>query len=122
MNSDAHTRYDAIAAFVTKDGSEIRELMHPRSHDVCRQSLAEATVAPGAQTQLHRHLRAEELYHIVAGRGHMQLGEREFEVRAGDTICIAPGTAHRVANTGAEPLRILCCCTPAYANEDTELL
>ena len=122
MSADAHTRYRAIAAFITKDGSEIRELMHPSNHAVRRQSLAEATVLPGTATQLHRHVQTEELYHVVAGRGCMRLGEREFDVHAGDTVCIAPGTPHRVVNTGTEPLRILCCCTPAYADEDTELL
>ena len=122
MTSDAHSGYDAIESFVTKDGSEIRELMHPRRHAVRGQSLAEATVAPGAETRLHRHLRTEELYHIAAGSGRMRLGERYFDVHAGDTVCIAPGTPHCVANTGLEPLRILCCCTPAYADEDTELL
>lgn len=25
-------------------------------------------------------------------------------------------------NTGKTPLKILCCCSPAYSNEDTELL
>ena len=41
------TRYAEIPAYVTKDGSEIRELMHPAQHGNRLQSLAEATVAPG---------------------------------------------------------------------------
>ncbi len=122
MSAIVRTRHDDIAAFTTKDGSEIRELMHPHAHAVERQSLAEATVIPGQRTALHRHHVTEELYHIVTGSGRMTLAEREFGVRAGDTICIAPGTAHCIENTGAEPLRLLCCCTPAYRDDDTELL
>lgn len=116
------SRYTEIEPYITKDGSEIRELMHPAVHGNRAQSLAEATVPPGGSTVLHRHAITEELYHVTAGRGLMTLGESDFEVVAGDTIHIAPGTAHRIANTGAEPLRLLCACAPAYSHDDTELL
>ena len=116
------TEYAAVPAFITKDGSEIRELMHPSAHPVRSQSLAEATVAPGQTTALHRHFRSEELYHITAGQGRMTLAEKQFDVRLGDTVCIPPGTPHCVANTGTAPLHILCCCAPPYAHDDTELL
>ena len=65
------SRYAEIPAYVTKDGSEIRELMHPSVHGNRRQSLAEATLAPGTRTQLHRHAVTEELYHITSGSGLM---------------------------------------------------
>ena len=116
------THLSDAPSFVTKDGSEIRELMHPGSHASRHQSLAEATVHPGKRTVLHRHHATEELYHIAQGRGRMTLGEEAFEVRDGDTICIPPGTPHCIANIGNVPLKILCCCAPAYAHEDTELL
>lgn len=123
MTSDReHTRYADIEAWKTKDGSIIRELMHPASHASRAQSLAEATVRSGQRTALHRHARSEELYHIVEGAGLMTLGPREFAVAAGDTICIPSGTAHCIANPGETPLRLLCCCSPAYSHEDTELL
>ncbi len=116
------TRYAELAAYITKDGSEIRELMHPSLHGNRLQSLAEATVQPGARTQLHRHAHSEELYHVSAGSGIMTLGDTCFRVGVGDTVLIAPGTPHRIEATGAEPLRILCCCSPPYSHEDTELL
>lgn len=120
------TALPELAAYVTRDGSEIREMMHPQvhgpSHGVARQSLAEATVLPGQRTVLHKHGLTEELYHITAGRGLMTLGEKRFAVGAGDTVCIPPGTAHCIENDGAENLKVLCACTPAYAHEDTELL
>ncbi len=117
-----HTRYADIPAYVTKDGSEIRELMHPDPHGGRHQSLAEATVAPGTITQLHRHRLTEEIYHITAGTGLMTRGTECFAVAAGDTILIPPGIAHRIAATGDTPLRLLCCCSPAYRHDDTELI
>ncbi len=114
--------YRTIASYQTKDGSEIRELMHPAVHGNCNQSLAEATVRPGASTALHRHVLTEEVYHITSGTGLMTLGNERFVVTVGDTISIAPGTPHCIANTGDVPLTILCACAPAYSHEDTELL
>jgi mannose-6-phosphate isomerase-like protein (cupin superfamily) len=116
------TRYADIPAYVTRDGSEIRELMHPSLHGGKKQSLAEATVPAGARTLLHRHGITEEIYHVTSGSGRMTLGNESFDVVAGDSVLIAPGTAHCIEATGAVPLRILCCCSPAYAHEDTELL
>lgn len=116
------TKYENIEPFITKDGSVIRELMHPAVHASVNQSLAEATVPVGAKTILHRHYDSEELYHIMAGQGCMTLGDEIFEVRIGDTVCIPPGTRHCIENTGNGDLKILCCCAPAYAHEDTELL
>ena len=116
------TRYREIPSYTTRDGCEIRELMHPSVHGNSQQSLAEATIAPGQTTHLHCHHRSEELYHITAGHGLMRLGEEKFEIRVGDTIAIMPGTAHAVENFGSEPLVMLCCCTPPYSHDDTELL
>jgi mannose-6-phosphate isomerase-like protein (cupin superfamily) len=116
------SRYSDVEAFVTRDGSQVRELMHPATHGNRRQSLAEATIAPGATTLLHRHHATEEIYHFTKGAGMMTLGDERFAVSAGDTVCIPPGTPHRLENTGSGELVLLCACAPAYSHEDTELL
>lgn len=116
------TRYRDITDFITRDGSIIRELMHPAAHGNRLQSLAEAIVPAGASTLLHRHHRSEELYHFTAGSGWMELGGERFEVGPGDTVHIAPGTPHRLVNPGTSELRLLCCSSPPYADDDTELL
>jgi mannose-6-phosphate isomerase-like protein (cupin superfamily) len=116
------TRYHALASYTTKDGSTIRELMHPAQHGNRNQSLAEATVPPHTDTLLHRHHQSEELYHITAGGGVMQLGEERFSVMAGDTVLIPPGTPHAIHNSGDVALTLLCCCAPPYSHDDTELL
>jgi mannose-6-phosphate isomerase-like protein (cupin superfamily) len=116
------SQYRNIAAYVTKDGSEIRELMHPAVQGNRAQSLAEATVLPGRETVLHRHRITEEIYHFTQGQGRMRLGEATIAVSAGDTIAIAPGTPHCVFNTSDTPMKILCACSPAYAHDDTYLI
>lgn len=111
-----------VPAYVTKDGSSIRELMHPATHGNARQSLAEAIVPPGGATRSHRHHESEEIYHVLAGAGWMTLGEEEFAIATGDTVLIPPGVSHHLRNPGREPLRLLCACSPAYRHEDTEIL
>ena len=116
------TSYDQIDAYVTKDGSLIRELMHPGIHGNAHISLAEAIIPPGSTTLLHRHRKSEEIYHITAGAGIMILGAEQLAVAVGDTVAIAPGMSHQVRNTQSVPLKLLCYCSPAYTHEDTELV
>ncbi len=116
------TRYREIAAYATRDGSEIRELMHPGVHGNRQQSLAEAIIQPGQRTRLHRHRISEELYHVTRGAGRMTLAGETLDIAVGDTILIPPGAAHCVTATGSEALHLLCCCSPAYDHGDTELL
>ena len=61
----------------------------------------------------------EEIYFFTHGHGRMRLGQAEREVDPGDAVVIAPGTRHKLWNTGSEPLRLLCSCAPAYSDEDT---
>ena len=116
------SQYKNIKPFTTLDGSEIRELMHPNVQGNKSQSLAEAIVKPGEKTLLHVHAKSEEIYYIINGQGKMQLGSESLNVNQGDSICIPPGTPHNIKNTGADNLKILCCCSPAYAHDDTEII
>jgi mannose-6-phosphate isomerase-like protein (cupin superfamily) len=110
---------DRAEPFITKDGSQIRELAGTPTGNSVQQSLAEATVAPGAETEEHHHGVSEEIYLFTSGSGRMKLGDEEAEVSAGDAVVIPPGTPHKLWNTGPEPLKLLCCCAPPYSHEDT---
>jgi mannose-6-phosphate isomerase-like protein (cupin superfamily) len=105
--------------FITKDGSEIRELLAYRNSVIRQQSLAEARLPVGGSTQEHYHLRTEEIYYITHGTGRMRLESEVRDVKTGDAIAIPPGCKHKLWNTCAETLRLLCCCAPAYEHGDT---
>ena len=113
---------DQVKPYTTRDGSLVRELMHADNHACVNQSLAEAIVEPGVETQLHRHRLSEEIYLFLTGEGVMTLGDEELEVHAGDTVLIPPGTPHKVRNDGQADMTILCSCSPPYSHKDTELL
>jgi len=96
-------------------------LLAPRNSAIRHQSLAEARVPVGGSTSEHYHALTEEIYYITAGLGRMCVGEETRDVRPGDAIAIPPGCRHKLWNTGREPLRLLCCCAPAYEHSDTVL-
>ena len=115
-------RLDEASPFTTLDGSTIREVAGPVSLPTAQQSLAEATVPVGGQTDEHFHRNSEELYLFTSGMGRIKVGTEEREIRAGDCVVLPPGTPHKLWNTGAEPLALLCCCAPPYSDDDTVVL
>jgi mannose-6-phosphate isomerase-like protein (cupin superfamily) len=118
-----HARRQDLEAYVTRDGSEIREWAGPGYAAAAKNlSLAEATVAPGATTVEHLHRRSEELYLVTAGAGTLRVGEEERAIAAGDCVAIPPGTPHRLHNDGPVDLVVVCACSPPYSHEDTVLL
>jgi len=100
------------APFITKDSSQIRELLAYRNSAIRNQSLAEATVVVGGATQEHYHPKSEEIYYILSGTGRMKIGGELREVRPLDAIAIPPGARHKIWNMGPEALVLLCCCAP----------
>jgi mannose-6-phosphate isomerase-like protein (cupin superfamily) len=110
---------EKMIPFTTKDGSEIRELLAWRNSSIRNQSLAEARLSVGGSTQEHFHIKTEEIYYITHGTGRLRIEEEFHEVEPGDAIAIPPGKKHKLWNTGQEPLRLLCCCAPAYEDHDT---
>jgi mannose-6-phosphate isomerase-like protein (cupin superfamily) len=112
---------DELAPFTTLDGSTIREIAGPAWTPARNQSLAEATVPAGGATTAHLHREAEELYFFTAGQGRLRVGDDERDVGPGQCAVIPPGAVHKLWNTGTDPLVLLCCCSPAYSDDDTVL-
>jgi len=115
-------RLEQREPFVTQDGSTIRELAGLPTGNAANQSLAQATVQAGGETEEHFHRQSEEIYLFTDGEGRMRLGEQEFLVRVGDCVVIEPGVRHKLWAAPDAPLILLCCCAPAYRDEDTILL
>jgi mannose-6-phosphate isomerase-like protein (cupin superfamily) len=94
-------------------------LVDARAGGAFKQSLAEATLAPGTETCPHFHARAEEIYVLLEGSGEIEVDGQARTVGPGDAILIPPGAWHRIRAGAEGELRFLCCCAPAYADEDT---
>jgi mannose-6-phosphate isomerase-like protein (cupin superfamily) len=103
--------------FTTKDGSTIRSILDRANAPVEKQSLAEASMAPGQSTDRHYHQLSEEFYFLLEGTGHMEIDGETQAVGPGDAILIPAGARHQI--TAITPLRFLCCCAPPYDHADT---
>ena len=110
---------ETAAPFTTADGSTIRELLGLPTAAVRNQSLAEATLKPGQETERHYHRDAEEIYFLLEGSGQMELDGDVVPVSPGDAILIPPGARHQIRAAAGGRLRFLCCCSPPYRHEDT---
>lgn len=120
--SGTKTEYGDCPAFVTKDGSFVRELMAHRNSACERTSLAEARLEPGRKTDCHLHRKVEEIYYFLEGKGRILVGDEFYDVGPGTSILHRPGVRHQTWNTGDAPLVFLCLCAPAYEHDDTDLL
>lgn len=121
------SKYNNIVGYKTKDGSQIRELIHPQHHGNRNQSVAEARVSPGCQTQAHHHRNSEEIYMTMQGIGRLYIHKgkdeapMQIDLQQGTNVVIQPQETHWLENTGATDLVILCCCSPPYSHDDTFL-
>ena len=82
-----------VPAFITKDGSEIRELLAYRNSCIRKQSLAEARLEPTKSTAPHFHPQTEEIYYVLEGQGLMQIGSETRSRWSPGRDCHPTGTA-----------------------------
>lgn len=64
------------------------------------------TIAPGAETPMHRH-DCEEVIVVLAGSGTCEINGETRTFGAGSTIMVPPNAVHRIANTGREDLQLV---------------
>lgn len=113
------TQIDDQPPFTTADGSTIRSILDATNAPVENQSLAEASLPPGAATERHYHRQSEEIYLILEGSGRMELDGEVRPVGPGDAILIPPGSWHQITAGSEGEIRLLCCCSPPYSHDDT---
>ncbi len=103
--------------FTTADGSTIRSILDTTNAPVEKQSLAEASLLAGVQTERHYHKLSEEIYFILDGEALMEINGITQRVKLNDAILIPASAWHQI--TAITDTRFLCCCAPAYSHEDT---
>jgi mannose-6-phosphate isomerase-like protein (cupin superfamily) len=108
--------------FVARDGSLLRELLHPDKASLeIRYSLAHATVPPGQATRPHR-LTTAEVYYVIKGTGEMFIDGDSEPVGPGCAVYIPPGAAQYIENIGVGDLTFLCIVDPAWQPENEEII
>lgn len=115
-----HDSLPAQQPYVTKDGSLILELVHPRFAPGIGVSLAEAVVEAGSDTERHLHADFDEIYYCLEGSGIVFVNDSSYPFTPNSFRLIPRGASHHL--TAETKLRLLCVCNPAYTHEETVLL
>lgn len=76
------------------------------------------TIAPGADTPVHRH-DCEEVIVVLGGEGSCTIEGEDQTIRADETLIIPPGVVHQIRNTGSDDLYILATLTMAPVAVET---
>ena len=74
-------------------------------------------VTPAAPLKAHYHSRHEEVIYIIQGKGRMRLGDKTWELKAGDIIYIPAKTVHAFTPEGGD-CRALSLFGPAFDGKD----
>jgi mannose-6-phosphate isomerase-like protein (cupin superfamily) len=72
---------------------------------------------PGRKMRVHKHLNNDEMIFIHKGEGTFTLGDKSFQVKAGDVAFVPRGTWHGLDNTGKENLTMIFQYSPAGFEE-----
>ena len=75
-------------------------------------------VRPGHRLSYQRHSKRSEHWYIVEGRAIVTLDGEDRELAQGDAVDIAEGAAHRIGNSGSEPLVFIEIQRGNYFGED----
>jgi len=75
-------------------------------------------VHSGKRLSLQRHKRRSEHWHVIYGEGLATLDDREIILKAGDSMDIPQGAAHRMENRGMEDMAFVEVQRGDYFGED----
>jgi mannose-6-phosphate isomerase len=75
-------------------------------------------VFAGKRLSYQKHAKRDEHWYVVQGRAIVTLEGKEFALGEGDSINIARGAAHRIANNGVDPLVFIEVQRGDYFGED----
>ncbi|MDH7598832.1 MAG: cupin domain-containing protein [Sedimentisphaerales bacterium] len=107
-------RNQGQAFVITLDGQHgHQDLLDPRLQSIRIRS-GKVKLETGQSCGRHSTEHCEELLIILAGEGHLVLGDgRRLAVGSGMVAYIGPQTIHDVVNSGQEPLVYIYCVVPA---------
>jgi len=82
-------------------------------------SVIEERMPPGAAEQRHRHARARQFFHVLAGEATLELDGTVHRLRRGEGLHVPPGAAHQMRNESAADVRFLVVSAPKSHGDRT---
>jgi mannose-6-phosphate isomerase-like protein (cupin superfamily) len=82
------------------------------------QAAAEVHHLEITDAKLHYHERTDEIYHVIAGEGQMQLDDEQIALKQGVVVYVPRGVKHRAWGN----LKVLVICIPSGVLKDVHEL
>ena len=104
--------YSAEEMFIKEetDGSSVQWLVTDAQRNALEPILV--TLPGGVSTATDDPHEGEEFGYVLSGSVTLQLGERRYRVKKGDSFYFRPQSTHNLTNTGKLPARVLWVSTP----------
>ena len=80
--------------------------------------IAHVIFSPKSEAKLHLHRVMEEVYYITKGKGKIVIGDKEHDIREGDTVAIPKNVPHKAINPNDEVMEALVVTHPKFMPED----
>jgi mannose-6-phosphate isomerase-like protein (cupin superfamily) len=88
------------------------------SDDAEQSRIRHLTLPPGASISLERHFNRAEHWIVVQGTAQVTRDGESILVAENESVCIPPGTAHRLDNPGCRTLSLVEVRTGRYLEDD----
>jgi quercetin dioxygenase-like cupin family protein len=98
-------------------GALSKLLVHPETAGARHIDHRISSYAPKGYVAPHTHKVQEQVYHVLAGEGLMEIDGQRRVVREHDVIFIPPGIEHALYNTGIAPLTFIVVTSPLRDDE-----
>jgi mannose-6-phosphate isomerase-like protein (cupin superfamily) len=89
---------------------KLQEMYHSKNI-----SVSYATIT--GETKRHKHLKMEEIYYIIKGKGKIKIGEKVFEIKPGDIVPIPKKVYHSI-DPIEEPIELIVITHPRFDKND----
>lgn len=93
-------------------------LLSPKLQPIHNLGVGMVILPPGVKSNPHSHVREEETWYIISGRGEIVVGDERVAVEPEMLVVAPPGKTHQVVNTGDESLKALWVFAPAGPEEE----
>jgi mannose-1-phosphate guanylyltransferase/mannose-1-phosphate guanylyltransferase/mannose-6-phosphate isomerase len=87
-------------------------------HEDPQFKLKKIMVSPGQKLSYQSHAKRAETWVVIEGVAQVVLNDVQYDLKAGDTICIPRGAKHRMINPSDRPLVFVEVQTGSYFGED----
>lgn len=113
---------EKIESFLAGDHTHISEVLHPKNDNIeIPFSIAYGYIEEGKSSINHR-LQNDEVYVFISGQGEMVIDDVTYTIKENQLALVPKNARQFVRNRGKGRLVFLCIVSPAWSEDEEEIL